>query len=362
VEKGEKLRAEAGLLPRVSEGAAARFAERLPMLLNLVNDKFAVEERLADDPSAGGHVDLIDDAHMHFGRMLRAIFEFGLYGDMVDEFRWYLATLSSRGLGEAYFRHMVEGWIIAIHATIEPEFSGQLTRPLRWLQRRLPDLYASGPGISPPLSPEGQVFLNILLEQSRRRAAEYVISLKDTGFAPVGLFSHVILPALGEIGMMWQRNEISVADEHMATEICRYVIYRVIDAMPLEPRRSHKILVACVPGEEHELGARVLADYLETRGWPVVFLGRSTPGGDLIGAIEGNRIDVAVLSVTMIANLPATRDLLAAIRRKAPHVKTMAGGRAALKAAAVLKACADAVVSDIEEAHSVCLDLVGGNA
>jgi methanogenic corrinoid protein MtbC1 len=360
VDLSKRLREEARHLPSVSAAAAEKFAEYLPKLLNLVNEKFAVEERLSAEPATGGRLELTGDAHMHFGRMLRAIFEFGLYQDMADEFGGYVSTLSTRGLGEPYFRRMVEGWIIAVHSAIEPPLARELTVPLEWLRRNLHDFYAYKPAAERVLSPEGQSFLNLILERRRRDAAEYVISLRDTGFAPARLFSEIIMPALAEVGLMWQRNEISVADEHAATEICRYVIYRVIDTMPREAPLPYKILVACVPGEEHELGARVLADYLETRGWAVTFLGRSTPEDDLIAASNG--VDVAVLSVTMIANLPAARDLLARLRGEVPGTRTAVGGRAAAKAREVIKGYAGAVLSGIEEAHPVCLGLVGGNA
>jgi methanogenic corrinoid protein MtbC1 len=362
MDAGDQLREEARGLPAVSEAAAAKFAETLPKLLNLVNEKFLLEERLSEEPVTGGRLELTRDAHTHFGRMVRAIFEFGLYEEMGEEFGWYVSALSARGLGETYFRRMTEGWIIAIHSAIQPPLSGELTLPLEWLRKRLHDFYTHRPAATKRLSPEGEAFLNLILERRRRDAAEYILSLKDTGFATARLFSDVIMPALGEVGLMWQRNETSVADEHAATEICRYVIYRVIDSMPPEARLPYRVLVACVPGEEHELGARILADYLETRGWTVTFLGRSTPEEDLIAAAWAGKIDVVILSVTMIANLPATRDLLTKLRDQGSKAKTVVGGRAATKARAVLMDYTDAVVSDIEEAHSVCLDLVGDNA
>jgi hypothetical protein len=82
----------------------------------------------------------------------------------------------------------------------------------------------------------------------------------------------------------------------------------------------------------------------------------------LIKAVTADRVDVLVLSVTMIANLPSTRDLLAGIRERTPDTRIVVGGRAALKARVVLENYCDAVVSDIDEAHSVCLRLAGGDA
>jgi methanogenic corrinoid protein MtbC1 len=357
-----RSKSESGDVPRVSQEAAAKFAKNLPKLLNLVNEKFAVEERLSERTVTGGRMELTRDAHAHFGRMLNATLEFGLYEDMDEEFGWYVSTLSARGLEERYFMRMIEGWIIAIHSAIEPPHSGELTHPLEWLRKRLHGYYAGRPEPATALSREGESFLNLILEGRRRDAVEYILSLRDTGFAPMRLFSDVILPALGQVGLMWQRNEIGVADEHAATEICRYVIYRVIDSMPADAPLPYKIIVACVPGEQHEMGARILADYLGTKGWAVKYLGRSTPEEDLVAAVTKRGVDVAILSVTLIENLPAARDLLSRIRERVPDMKTAVGGRAAIKARKVLEAYTDAVVSGFEQAHSVCLRLVGGDA
>lgn len=362
MDESKQSKSESRDLSRVSQEAATKFAESLPKLLNLVNDKFAVDERLSEKALTEGRTELTRDAHAHFGRMLRAILEFGLYRDMEEEFAWYVSTLSARGLGESYFRRMIEGWIIAIHSSIEPPLSSELTYPLEWLRKRLHSLHVDRREAAFVLSKEAESFLNLVLEGRRRDATEYVLSLRETGFAPDRLFSDVVLAALGQVGLMWQRNELSVADEHAATEICRYVIYRIIDSMPVEGALPYRMIVACVPGEEHELGARILADYLGTRGWSVKYLGRSTPEEDLIAAVASEGIDITILSVTLLENLPAARDLLSRIRERVPGMKTAIGGRAALKARAVLESYTDAVVSGFDEAHSVCLRLAGGNA
>jgi hypothetical protein len=121
-------------LPPVSESAIRAFSEALPKLLSLVNDKFAVDERVLKKQQPED-LKFIYDAHHHFGDMLRAIFEFDLYDHMLGEFAWYVSALSSRGFKESYFRRMVEAWMIAIHSSIKPPESGELTASLEYLCR-----------------------------------------------------------------------------------------------------------------------------------------------------------------------------------------------------------------------------------
>jgi methanogenic corrinoid protein MtbC1 len=120
-----------------------------------------------------------------------------------------------------------------------------------------------------------------------------------------------------------------VADEHAATEICRYVLYRLFDSVEPAPGNGREALVACVPGEEHELGAELAAEYLRLKGWGVFAVGRSAPEEDIVAAVSSSQPDVAFFSVTMIANLPAAGRLLEAALAARPGLGIVLGGRAA---------------------------------
>ena len=345
----------------LSEGASRAFAEALPRLLTLVNDKFSVEARLFSRITRE-HLSLVADAHEHFGGMLRAVFEFSLYRHMLDEFNWYVSALSSRGLGEEYFRKMVEGWIIAIHATVPPVEAREVSRLLEWLassvQCGLPQER------SRPRRPRIRGAANSWLCDGRKeKGCRLLCARTQTGRRGVEhILKGVILPALIEVGRLWEANEINVSDEHAATEICRYALERLMEGLPREKPMGLRASVGCVPGEQHDIGALLTSVYMEAKGWDVVYLGRSTPESDLLETVERGRPPVCVFSITLIARLPASRDLFVRIREKSPESRVIAGGHAAEIAAETLAPYLDAVVGGIREAHEVALNLVRGNA
>jgi methanogenic corrinoid protein MtbC1 len=123
-----------------------------------------------------------------------------------------------------------------------------------------------------------------------------------------------------------------------------------------------RALVGCVPGEQHDIGALMTSLYLEAKGWDVVYLGRSTPESDLLETVERERPAVCIFSITLIARLPAARDLFIRVRDKSPESRIIAGGHAAEIAEETLAPYLDAVVGGIREAHDVALKLVRGNA
>jgi len=345
----------------VSDDASRAFAEALPRLLTLVNDKFSVDARLFSRFTPERLL-LLSDAHEHFGKMLRAVLEFSLYEHMLDEFRWYVSSLSSRGLGEEYFLRMVEGWIIAIHAALAPVEAREVSRPLEWLALNSRAVYRLRRSAGAPLGSAGSQFLALLLGRKRRDAVGYVLDLIRSGENIERVITDVILRAMGEVGRLWEANEISVSDEHAATEISRYAIQRLMEELAREKPLGLTAVVGCVPGEQHDIGALLTAGYFEAKGWDVVYLGRSTPEKDLIETVARGRPQVCVFSITLIARLPASRDLFMKIRESVPGTKIVAGGHAAEIASVTLSQYVDAVARTIREANEVALKLVRRNA
>ena len=345
----------------VSHGASGAFAEALPRLLSMVNDRFAIESRVL-----GGHgpadLDLIKDAHRHFGDMLLAVYEFDLGDHALGEFEWYVSSLSPRGFDEKYFRMMLEAWMIAIHAEIKPPESGELTRLLEHLCRNLHRLYSERAVEAGDLSPEVEHFLGLLLEKRRRPAARYALEMAERSGSAGRVYAGLVLPAMAQIGLLWQTNKISVADEHAATEIGRYVLFRLIDSQPVKEPLGTRAIVACVPGEQHDIGAQIAGGYLEAAGWEVIFVGRSAPEEEILKILASHRPRLAVLSVNMLARLPAAVQLFRKIRDGFSDVRVIAGGRAAAAARKLLESEVDAVVMSLEGLAGEAERLVGGNA
>ena len=87
------------------------------------------------------------------------------------------------------------------------------------------------------------------------------------------------------------------------------------------------MLVACVEGEQHELGARTLADVFELNGWRTSFLGANLPSRELIALIKraARPPDLIALSATMPEHLPKLASTIDAIRDSS-NVPVIVGG------------------------------------
>ena len=362
MDKLAQIKAEFTRLSRISEEAIASFRHSLPRLVFLVNEKFVVDNKFCCEKPLEVHMSLLKHMHKNFGDTLLAVYQFHLYEALVQEFAWLVSILYYRGFEREYFDKMLDAWIMAIHGTIQPSISRELVQPLRILQRNLSEFLKRSEITSEPESQAQREFTNLLLEKRRRDATDYMMDLLEKGNQPGDVCSGVLMPALRRIGILWQKNKISAADEHAATEICRYIIFRLCDSIPREKPLPYKALVSCVPGEEHEMGAEIMASYLESKGWRVYFVGHSAPEQDNIDAITKHKPDVVFLSVTLISNLPETVEFLEKVREISSELKIVLGGKAAVVAKETIQKFIDAVIDDYQEVHSKALELLGKNA
>ncbi len=158
-------------------------------------------------------------------------------------------------------------------------------------------------------------YLAAQLSGDRREALRVVIREGlERGVSVRDLSDEVIGEAQREIGARWQRNEITIADEHMATAISNLVLAQLYERAAPAARNGKKILVACVEGELHELPARVVADALDLAGFSVRYLGASVPADSLLEMIETHRPDLVALSTTMTFHITALRAVVQRIR------------------------------------------------
>jgi len=352
------LSVEAAKLAVPSESAVQMFRDELPRLLKTVEDKLAIDERYECGAIPCEQLEFALQGNRGFGRTLLGIFEAGLMELLPQEFRAHAAALRSRGAEAGFFRTMLRAWIGTIHATISDPEAEELALPLEWLGKNMDRLLAEVGRPVSELTAEQSGILGLLLAHRRRDAADFALkALKGSDVEAV--LGGLVLPVLHHVGLLWQANELTVAQEHAATEICRYVVFRVFDSMPRARALPHKALVVCAPEEEHELGAEMMAGYLELRGWDVLFVGRSAPMDDILRTAETVKPNLVMISVTMVADLPAAIRLSRELRKLLPGTKLVAGGRAAVAGRRAVEPEVDAIAADIGEGYRAATRLAG---
>jgi methanogenic corrinoid protein MtbC1 len=188
-----------------------------------------------------------------------------------------------------------------------------------------------GLGIAAVAGPEEQQwspqrFLDAVLACDRRAALDIARQVFERdGLA--ALYEGTARPALEALGDRWERDELGVEDEHLATALVDLTLASLHPAIPW-PRGGPVAVVACAPGERHEVGARMVADLLALDGWTTRFLGADTPPEGIARMAARTGAALVAVSVTMTDLLSGARGAIAAARCAAPAAGVLAGGRA----------------------------------
>jgi DNA-binding transcriptional MerR regulator len=118
---------------------------------------------------------------------------------------------------------------------------------------------------------------------------------------PEDLILYVIGPTMAAIGDAWERNHISVAVEHLATNFLRQRLLMWMVSGP-PPQSRAPIVLACAPGEFHEGSLLMFGSLLRRRRWNVSYLGQAVPLPDLASFIQ----DLKPQAVVLVAMLESS--------------------------------------------------------
>jgi DNA-binding transcriptional MerR regulator len=113
----------------------------------------------------------------------------------------------------------------------------------------------------------------------------------------------VVLPALRRIGERWECGDVSVAQEHFATELITGRLRSLCRewGTGLGPRA----VLACPAGERHDIGLLCCGLALDRRGWRVTYLGADTPVDALASAVDTVDPAIVVIGAVQVAPLAA---------------------------------------------------------
>lgn len=190
--------------------------------------------------------------------------------------------------------------------------------------------FARGRLVPPPL-PETEALTLALIRGDRAGACKIALSAADPVDEYVTIAVHLFQPALYRVGYLWQTNRITVAQEHLATEIARSILgqlfaLRAFRAGPL----GRKALFAAVEQDQHVLGLQMVAEAFEIAGWTVQYLGANTPAAAVLTQVELWKPELVGVSASLVQQLPQLKRTVDSLRAEFGAVRPiiLVGGRA----------------------------------
>jgi MerR family transcriptional regulator, light-induced transcriptional regulator len=151
----------------------------------------------------------------------------------------------------------------------------------------------------------------------------------DAKLTTAQIDDEIIAPALWLVGDLWQRGEISVADEHLATEISLRVLALQREALRTAGARAgHRVMLATPAAELHSVALRMSGNLLREAGYDTVMLGADVPPQSLAHSASRHEPDVICLSSTMAGGDDQIAIAIHEVHQERPAAGFVLGGRA----------------------------------
>ena len=165
--------------------------------------------------------------------------------------------------------------------------------------------------------------LQAALDDFDEGAAQSVLDRLLSDFTLATTLRDVVVPYLRQLGERWEQGEITIAQEHFASNVIRGRLAGL--ARGWGDGHGPRAIVACPPGELHDLPLLVFGIVLNRRGWRVDYFGASTPIDELIQTAGVSRPELVVVAATTTDRFTAILGELAQLAAVAPLALAGAG-------------------------------------
>lgn len=232
----------------------------------------------------------------------------------------YLGRASDVGLEDIPSIYRSDSRIISFLSAHSPRDMGKKSKMIESFRGRLFNYLSSGDSTS-----AFQLY----------RETEKVLSLDD-------FYDQILRTVLHDVGSKWEKGELDVPTEHVASNTARVLISSIMMSIEKEANGDRKrnrmkkkmkddVIFICSPeGELHHTSALVLESVLRRRGYRVINASPSSPSGSILHYLDDLKPDLIMVSVTLPDNIAAAKRLVTEISKMVDRsqVPIIAGGSA----------------------------------
>lgn len=191
---------------------------------------------------------------------------------------------------------------------------------------------SSLPGTEPektsPPSPWRERLQEAVVKGNRSGIAGLTAQALEAGEDPKDLLDHALLPAINEVGDLFDRKKYFLPQLIAGAEAMKNAI------QVLEPRlttgsatdRMPVIVIATVEGDIHDIGKNLVALMLKNYGFRVIDLGKDVPARQILQAAKEHHASIIALSALMTTTMQRMREVIDLVKQEKLSVKVMIGG------------------------------------
>jgi MerR family transcriptional regulator, light-induced transcriptional regulator len=142
----------------------------------------------------------------------------------------------------------------------------------------------------------------------------------------------IIFPFLDKIGILWQTDNISPAQEHLVTNVIRQKIIVGIENVVSHIASDKTILLFLPEAEHHELGLLFVQFLLRSRGVKTIYLGANVPIKDLPQVVAFKKPDYLYTHLTSLHQVTGFEKFVMQYKTQLPGTPLVISGLLAQRA------------------------------
>ncbi|SFB21880.1 Methanogenic corrinoid protein MtbC1 [Bacillus sp. cl95] len=169
---------------------------------------------------------------------------------------------------------------------------------------------------------------NFLLDGDHQKVWDYIKNHGD--LSQLEIYQNMITPAMHHIGYLWENNKITVADEHLATATCDFVLSRLAYEPSVKPAKRDtrfKAMFLCLEEEQHYLGLKMANSLFKENDWDTKYFGPNLPLEYALKSAKEWKPHVIGLSVSIVYHLPKLRNYTNEFSKLSNQPVVLLGGR-----------------------------------
>lgn len=201
--------------------------------------------------------------------------------------------------------------------------------------------------------------INKGMKEEAKNATSKLLLEKD----PLAIINEYLVPALDLVGERYEKGEIFLPQLIQSAETVKNafeVLKKGISTNKKMGITGHKILIATVKGDVHDIGKNIVKILLENYNYDVIDLGKNTEIERIVTEVKNKNIKLVGLSALMTTTVKSMEETILEIKKVSPNTKIMVGG-AVLNEEYAHMINADYYAKDAREAVKIARKVFGGN-
>lgn len=178
--------------------------------------------------------------------------------------------------------------------------------------------------------PSADDFLRLILAGDESEAGAALVDAYMAHHTLASIFEAIVTQAMHQVGDLWLKGSVTVADEHLATRAVLTAVQKLRSVMAPHELNGLSAICCGSEGDLHELPVHLVTLVLESHGWNVINLGANTPLFSLQEMVSRQRPQLVCISARTIGDLDRATTEFAQLRRVANRLEAriVLGGEA----------------------------------